>query len=310
MAHLYKRIGLQINIKKTEVMQFKVEQEEEERITLLGEDLKNVSCFRYLGSNISANCNLDDEICFRIGQATAAFGRLNKRVFTNHDLSLETRIMVYQAVCISSLLYCSESWTLYRRHIKLLERFHMTSLQKILGITWRDKIPHRSILAKTKCPSLECLLKRNQLRWIGHVIRMPDNRLPKQLLYGELSEGWRSLGGQLKRYKDSTKATMKACHIPANELEELVQDRSAWRSTVSTGLGRFEDERNAWLDARREKRHERGTLPTNTNTILCPECGREFAAQIGLRSHLRAHQRRRQAGQDGRAVIFDTEGPP
>ena len=310
MAHLYERMGLQINVKKTEVMQFHAESREEERISLLGEELKNVSCFRYLGSNISANCSLDDEICYRIGQATAAFGRLTKRVFTNHDLSLATRIMVYQAVCISSLLYCSESWTLYRRQTKLLERFHMSSLQKILGITWRDKIPHRIILERTKCPSLEHLLKRNQLRWIGHVVRMPDNRLPKQLLYGELCEGRRSAGGQLKRFKDATKATMKACHIPASELEGLVQERSAWRSTVSVGLKRFEEERNAWLDARREKRHERRTRPNNTNAIPCPECGRTFAAQIGLRSHLRAHQRRRQAGRDGQAVIFDPEGPP
>ena len=310
MAHLYERMGLQINIRKTEVMQFHADSGEEERITLLGEELKSVSCFRYLGSNISANCDLDDEICYRIGQATAAFGRLTKRVFTNRDLSLETRIMVYQAVCISSLLYCSESWTLYRRQTKLLERYHISSLQKILGITWRDKIPHRRILERTKCPSLEYLLKRNQLRWIGHVVRMPDSRLPKQLLYGELSSGRRSAGGQLKRYKDATKATMKACHIPANELEELVQDRSAWRSTVSAGLRRFEEERNAWLDTRREKRHERRTVPNNTNALPCPECGRMFAARIGLHSHLRAHQIRRQAGRDGRAVFFDPEGPP
>ena len=31
----------------------------------------------------------------------------------------------------------------------------------------------------------------------------------------------------------------------------------------------------------------------------------DFAVQIGLHSYLRAHQRRRQVRQDGRAVIFD-----
>ena len=33
-------------------------------------------------------------------------------------------------------------------------------------------------------------------RWTGHVTRMPDERLPKKVLYGELQEGKRSQGGQ------------------------------------------------------------------------------------------------------------------
>ena len=38
-------MGLQINVKKTEVMLFHVEAREEDEISLLGEKLKNVSCF-------------------------------------------------------------------------------------------------------------------------------------------------------------------------------------------------------------------------------------------------------------------------
>ena len=41
-------------------------------------------------------------------------------------------------------------------------------------------------------------LKLAQLRWTGHVIRMPDARLPKKVFYGELQEGKRSQGGQKK----------------------------------------------------------------------------------------------------------------
>ena len=42
------------------------------------------------------------------------------------------------------------------------------------------------------------------LRWTGHVIRMPDERLPKKVFYEE-KEGKRSQGGQRKHYKDSLK---------------------------------------------------------------------------------------------------------
>ena len=42
-----------------------------------------------------------------------------------------------------------------------------------------------------------------QYRWVGHVTRMDDTRLPKIIFYSELEHGTRSRGGQLKRYKDA-----------------------------------------------------------------------------------------------------------
>ena len=48
---------------------------------------------------------------------------------------------------------------------------------------------------------------------------MKDDRLPKFFRYGELDRGTRSVGGQIKRYKDSTKKILRACHISPNQLE-------------------------------------------------------------------------------------------
>ena len=60
--------------------------------------------------------------------------------------------------------------------------------------------------------SVHTLLKLAQLRWTGHVTRMPDERLP--ILYGELQVGKRSHGGQKKRYKDTLKVSLKDFNIP------------------------------------------------------------------------------------------------
>ena len=43
---------------------------------------------------------------------------------------------------------------------------------------------------------------------------MPEERLPKKILYRELEMGKRSHGGQNKRYKDILKASLKDFNIP------------------------------------------------------------------------------------------------
>ena len=49
----------------------------------------------------------------RIGKATTALALLEKRVWDNSMLTTNAKIQVYGACLLSTLLYCSEAWTLY-----------------------------------------------------------------------------------------------------------------------------------------------------------------------------------------------------
>jgi len=89
---------------------------------------------------------------------------------------------IYKAVCVSTLLYGCEAWVLYRRHIKALEQFQISYLQRMLRLRWRDKVPHVEIRHRAHCLSMEAIIAERQLRWTGHVIRMPENRLPRRVL--------------------------------------------------------------------------------------------------------------------------------
>ena len=71
---------------------------------------------------------------------------------------------------------------------------------------------------------MHTVIKLAQLRWSGHNIRMPDERLPKKVFYGELQEGKRSQGGQKKRYKDTLKSSLKDFDIPLGSWEHTAQE--------------------------------------------------------------------------------------
>jgi len=69
-----------------------------------------------------------------LGQANVAFGRLRKRLWGNHGITLATKVAVYRAVVMTTLLHGCEAWTVYRRHIKKLDQFHMRCLRTIAHI--------------------------------------------------------------------------------------------------------------------------------------------------------------------------------
>ena len=284
--------GLTINTQKTEIMYQPAPGKPYERphVTVNGTTLNAVDNFTYLGSNLSRSVLIDNEVNSRIAKASVAFARLRKNVWERRGITHQTKLKVYRAVVLPTLLYASETWTIHARHTKQLNSFHMSRIRKILHIKWQEKLADTEVLNLANIPSIYTLLQKSQVRWAGHVVRMPDNRLPKQLLYGELKTGKRDRAGPKKRYKDSLKESLKKIDVDVNNWETLASDRTAWRAKVNHQVQRAEDHRVAAAERKRSARKARATTSVAaTNDHLCQHCGRGFRAQIGLFSHLRTH---------------------
>ncbi|XP_063959991.1 uncharacterized protein LOC129271526 [Lytechinus pictus] len=62
-------------------------------------------------------------------------------------------------------------------------------------------------------------------RPLGHVTRMDDGRIPKDILYGEQATGTRAVGRPVLRFKDVCKRDMKTSEINTTNWETLAGDR-------------------------------------------------------------------------------------
>ena len=135
-----------------------------------------------------------------LAKAGCAFSKLQKKLWGVHDVSRETKVALYQAVVITTLLYDCETWTLYRQSICRLGQFDLCCLHKTAGIKWQDRVTNTVVLHICGPTGIGAFLLKAQLRWVGHVMRTLDSRIPKQVFCGQLAVGSHPQCGPVRKY--------------------------------------------------------------------------------------------------------------
>ena len=233
-------------------------------ISIAGEQLDTVNAFTYLRSVISDTLSLETELNQRIGKASSTLSRLTKRVWDNKKLTEHTKTQVYKACVLSTLLYGSEAWTLMAHQENRLHVFHMRCLRKILGLTWEDKVTNEEVLTRAGITSMATIVKQKRLRWLGHVHRMEDTRIPKRLMYGELATGARPQGRPFLRFRDTLKRDVKAIGLDTDTWHNLAIERDSWKQEVKEGLNYFQEKQFEQWDVKRTRRKARKAKKTVT----------------------------------------------
>ncbi|BHF83351.1 hypothetical protein SprV_0802649300 [Sparganum proliferum] len=85
---------------------------------------------------------------------------------------------MYKTVILPTLLYGTETWTVYEEQARRLNHFHLSRLRRILKVRWQDRIPDTDVLDRTGILIINAMLGQLQLRWSGDHLRMDDGRLP------------------------------------------------------------------------------------------------------------------------------------
>lgn len=97
---------------------------------------------------------ISKDVDHQLAKACSSLGHLQKHVWQTHSLRLLSKIQVYKAVVLSTLLYGSESWVLHRKHIRLLKCFHQQCLRSVMETRWQDFKTNTEVLEEGGLPSI------------------------------------------------------------------------------------------------------------------------------------------------------------
>ena len=105
----------------------------------------------------------------------------------------------------------------------------MCRVNRLLTITHR--ITTQSLLDRLKLSSIDDYITTRQLRWAGHVARMPFNRLPRKMLSCWVRHK-RPKGAPRFTYGRSLKKALKKANIQLDNWQEAAANRAQWRKSI------------------------------------------------------------------------------
>jgi hypothetical protein len=141
----------------------------------------------YLGMKVTIDGTGRIAYKSRIAKANASFMAMKKSVYCNRKLNLKTRVSLYTAMVRGSLLHGISQISLTKAATTALNVFDRQCLRLMCnGWThtvdgWRRK-PSDWLYSITHVKPLCVCIADRRLRWLGHVGRMDQGRLPRRAL--------------------------------------------------------------------------------------------------------------------------------
>jgi hypothetical protein len=152
-------------------------------------------------------------------EGRAAITKLNG-ILWDRDVTPKTKPHIYQATVKSTITYAAETWCLKANTVAELNSTEMDFWRSSTRISRKDKI--RNTVIKQKMNVTRPLLddiNTKQLKWYGHVQRMEEGRLTKNVME------WSPPG---RRKRGRPKATC------AEGIRGLMGEKGHWKKTGMT----------------------------------------------------------------------------
>ena len=222
--------GLKINIDKTKVM---VMGKEDLKVSILldGKIVEQVETFTYLGVKIHSNGEMEAEINARIENTMKLYHAMNNTFIRRKEISPKTKMTVYNTIYKPILTYGSESWILTKQMKSKIQATEMKYLRGVQGITRRDKIRNEKVREELRVEPVLKSIERQQLRWLGHMFRMDDERQVKKIWQARTMQK-RGRGRPKKSWNEVLAERLKERGLSWIEGKRMATNRREWAKFV------------------------------------------------------------------------------
>ena len=216
--------GLKVSRKKTEYMEFN--EESEGSIKMQDYQLKKVTSFKYLGTTLSENGELEDEVEKRIQSGWNNWKKLSG-VLCDKRLSAGKKGKVFKAAVRPAMTYGSETWGIKKAQEKKMDVAEMKMLRWACGHTRLDHIENEEIRRRVRVTEVHKKIQEKRLRWYGHVKRRDEDHVTRRTLEMELG-GRRARGRPKRRWMDCVLEDMAQKRLRRRD----VADRRRWNEVT------------------------------------------------------------------------------
>ena len=181
------------------------------------EFLPQVMEFKYLGILFSSDCTRE----------WAGESEQRERFCQKAKLS------IYRSIFVSTLTYGHEGWVMTERTRSRIQAAEMGLLRRVTGLSLRDRVRSSVIREELGVETLLLCVERSQLRWFGHMVRMPPGRIPRCSRHVQLGGGHGvdqvPGGGTISPHWPGNDLG-----IPQSELADVAGKREVWETGTAT----------------------------------------------------------------------------
>jgi hypothetical protein len=114
----------------------------------------------------------DEDMIHRKNLASAALGKLQNLWRRTNRIRLKKRIMLYNTLVKTILLYNSETWGISLTQAKKLNSFHRQQLRKVMNIKYPNRKSNISIYNECETEPLSLQILERRWRFFGHILRL------------------------------------------------------------------------------------------------------------------------------------------
>ncbi|KAK3547052.1 hypothetical protein QTP86_009569 [Hemibagrus guttatus] len=197
-----------------------------------GEVLPQVEEFKYIGVLFTSEGRMDRKIDRRIGAAAAVMRSMYRSVVVKKELSRKAKLSIYQSIYVPTLTYGHELWVMTERVRSRIQAAEMSFLRRVEGRSLRDRVRSSVTREELGVEPLLLHIERGQLRWLGHLFRMPPGSLPGEV-FRACPTGKRPRGRPRTCWRDYvSQLTWERLGVPPEELEEVSGEREVWASLL------------------------------------------------------------------------------